>query len=414
MLNHFVSANYISPVLNYDAADALCQEIIRQVDDDNMDELKARHKIAVLLEQTRLAWRTAHEFNKSYAMQIRVDMGAEMSTLLYNKIMQTDGRGLEFDKAKGSSVAGWARTLLRTANMSLLRKVATGPIAEPNTDELNAIIHHKPDGPFQNSETDAVGYEVAMEWFSARSRQLRDNSRLQAAAQSVMFSLDVPPLIRPDHDERIRLRRLFEAAPGVAYQSACVVRSIHDRNPILTPIDAGFLALWDDFPYDEIDRVVSKNENFAYTLVAGVLADKPRPIRTTIRDFRALVRDHGVGQGWRAKADELCEAYFALEFEAYSSFDARGVAKHEMLTAGQALTRARAADTIRIAIEHPGQRLGSSQESVFAVMDDIMSTLNDRPVEPVEVSVPADDDEDAGDIEPELPLELELEVDDDF
>lgn len=410
----FVSANYISPVLNYDEADALCQEIIRHVEDDSMDELKARHKIAVLLEQTRIAWRTAHEFNKNYAMQIRVDMGAEMSTLLYSKVMQTDGRGLEFSKAKDASVAGWARSLLKTANLSLLRKVATGPIAEPNSEEQNALIHHKQDGPFQNSEADAVGYEVAREWFSSRSRQLRDNSRIQAASQAVMFSLDVPPLIRPEHDERIRLRRLFDQDPSIAYQAACVFRSIHDRNPLAASFDMGFLALWDDYRYDEIDRVVTKDEKLAQTLVTGVLADKPRPIRTTIRDFRAAVREHGTGQGWRAKADELCEAYFALEFEAYSSFDARGVAKHEMLTAGQALTRARADDTIRIAIEHPGQTLGSSPETVFATLDEIMGAMNDRPVEPVLGLEDPTDDDDAPEIEPESLKDMDLEGDDDF
>lgn len=416
-----MSATFRTPALSCDEADNLCQEIIRRVETDDIDELKAREQIAELLEKTRIAWFAANEFNKSFPPQVREDLGTEMRALLYAKVMQRDGRGLEFDRAKGASLAGWARALLRSANYSLLRKVKAPFIVDPTDGHRTYIGEQPPAQPFRNTEVEAAGFEVAMEWFTARSRQLRDNSRAQAAYQSVMFSLDVPALVRPEYSERIRLRRLYDQDPALAFRSACAVRSLRDRMGATIEVDPGFLALWDDYSYNELDRVATSNDMLAQALVTGALADKPRPIRTTVRDFRVEARSYGEGRGWRAKVDELCEVYFALEYEAYSSFDARGVSKHEMLVTGQVLTRARADDIVALVLAHPGQRLGSERAEIFAKLDEIMSKHADRPVEPVDQPAAEAEDQDAdSEAEPDVELTVEqilreaMESDDDL
>lgn len=360
-----------------DEIDQKCLRLIRNHEAGLVDSAAARNEIAVLLEQSRIAYRTARHQQRSFRSTQRThDLGVEMNQLLFTKVMQDDGSGLNLDSDQCGSVIGWARQLLKSAHFSLLRNIdsrSTKHTQLTNPDELDAEV--SPHGSYLSEDETALGnLEEAMDWFAAKSRSLRDATRIAAAAAAIQHSISVPALIRPDYNERQILRPLIEANSTLAHQSALAYRTIHDGNRTVDTDDR-ILSLWDEYKYDELDRIVSSPPGFAHALALAALSSRPRPIRNTLRDFRSRIKSTGAGRGWATLTGELAECFVALEFEAYSGFDTRGVHNVALLESGQTLNRAKAALVYQEVANYPGQTLGQTREAIHESLDAIMNEL---------------------------------------
>lgn len=360
-----------------DEIDQKCLRLIRNHEAGLVDSAAARNEIAVLLEQSRIAYRTARHQQRSFRSTQRThDLGVEMNQLLFTKVMQDDGSGLNLDSDLCGSVVGWARQLLKSAHLSLLRNIdsrSTRHTLLTTPDEMDTEA--APRALYlSDDESDLGNLEEAMDWFAAKSRSLRDATRIAAAAAAIQHSISVPALIRPDYNERQILLPVVEANSTLAHRTALAYRTIHDgNNPPET--DSRILALWDGYTYDQLDRIVSSPPGFAHALALAALSVRPRPIRNTLRDFRARIKAHGAGRGWATLTGELAECFVALEFEAYSGFDTRGIHNIALLESGQTLNRAKAGLIYGEIANYPGQTLGSTRAQIHESLDDIMNEL---------------------------------------
>lgn len=151
--------------------------------------------------------------------------------------------------------------------------------------------------------------------------------------------------------------------PEMAYNSAAAMRSLIESEPYVDHGD--FMALWDDFSFDAIDRLVTGPKEFATVLVEAVLEDRARPSRTALRSFKASVRAMGSGLGWAKLSEELTETYIALEFETSSPFDTTRQEFQDERSAGRELAIHKSADVFARVLAFDGQRLGRTVDAIY-------------------------------------------------
>lgn len=383
--------------------DTYCREILQRYADGHLSDIETRQALADALHRSGIAATVAGE--KSYnSHQQLLDVTAEMEELVVTKMMQQTAGGYDLQRGlDGASVTGWARQLLRVARNSVLRNLRTAtdrydlvePVVSVENDEIRyrsraSMVFHT-----QTREETAEMIEaadkgqrmlVAADWLSARKRHLRDNSRLEAQAASLTHAYDIPVLDRPRLQERRRLSALLTADPSLAHRSVMEMYRLvgGDADQITNPVDPGFLPLWDDFAYNNLEAIATTDPKVALTLVEAVLADRVRPSRTTLRSFRAAVKSMGPARNWSRVAEEVCESFIALEFEPYSSFDSTGAEYREQRVAGRAIAVMKAPEVFARALQHKGQRLGMTEQALYAQLDQLIRNLTD-----VEVKAPA-------------------------
>ncbi|WP_223884050.1 hypothetical protein [Pseudarthrobacter sp. BIM B-2242] len=383
--------------------DTYCREILQRYADGQLSDIDTRKALADALHRSGIAATVAGEKPYTSHQQL-VDVTAEMEELMVVKMMQQTKGGYDLQRGlDGASVTGWARQLLRVARNSISRNLRTGtdkydlvePIVSVVNDEIRfrsraSMVFHT-----QTREESAEMIEaadagqrmlVAADWLSARKRHLRDNSRLEAQAASLTHAYDIPALDRPRLEERRRLSALLTEDPSLAHRSVTEMYRLvgGDADQITSPVDPGFLPLWDDFAYNNLEAIATTDPKVALTLVEAVLADRVRPSRTTLRSFRAAVKSMGPPRNWSRVADEVCESFIALEFEAYSSFDSTGSEYREQRIAGRSIAVMKAPEVFARALKHKGQRLGTTEQALYAQLDQLIRNLTD-----VEVKAPA-------------------------
>lgn len=377
--------------------DTECHDILQRHADGVLEAPEARRLIAESLHRSGIASTVAGEKHVIGGEQLRQDLATEMEELLFQKVMQTEPGGFDLDLGLDASVTGWARQLLRAGRLSMIRNIQTrttskmtlvdpspmrqwqdsGWVAGPYSAFHTATTTDRND-PLHVSQT----MEDAADWLRSKTRHLRDSSKLAAQAATVMHGYGVPALVRPQILERKRLKAIIDAEPGLAHRSIAAMRSLIEGEPYEV-IDEGLMALWDDFSFDQIDAITRAAPRVAGVLVDSVLADRARPSRTVLRSFRASVRAMGKGRGWARLAEETCEAFIALEFEAYSSFDTTGSDYRDERVAGRRIAILKAPDVFARALAFKGQRLGLNEADMYEQLDRLIRSLTD-----LEVKVP--------------------------
>lgn len=376
--------------------------MLQRYADGHLSELETRRSLADALHRSGIAAAVAGE--KAYtSRQQLLDITSEMQELLVTKMMQTTPGGYDLARGlAGASPTGWARQLLRAGRGSINRNLRTAndkyELVEPvKTLEdgdvkfrsyASVVFHTRADEDSPELiETADIGQRmlVAADWLSARKRHLRDNSRLEAQAASLTHAYGIPALDRPRLQERRRLSALLTADPSLAHRSVTEMYRLvgGDADQVTNPVDPGFLPLWDDFAYNNLEAIATTDQKVALTLVEAALADRVRPSRTTLRAFRAAVRAMGPQRNWSRVAEDVCEAFIALEFEAYSSFDSTGAEYREQRVAGRRIAVMKAPEVFARAIAHKGQRLGLTEAAMYAQLDQLIRNLTD-----VEVKAP--------------------------
>lgn len=382
--------------------DTHCREVLQRYADGHLSALDTRKALADALHRSRIAATVAGE--KPYvSSQQLLDVTAEMEELIVTKMMQETPGGYDLARGvDGASVTGWGRQLLRSARPSINRNLRTATekyeLVEPvKTVESEIKYRTRASTAFHTSaeedsaeliEAEDIGQRmlVAADWLSARKRQLRDNSRLEAQAATLTHAYGIPALDRPRLQERRRLSALLTADPSLAHRSVTEMYRLvgGDADQVTNPVDPGFLPLWDEFAYSNLEAIATAAPKVALTLVEAALADRVRPSRTTLRAFRAAVRSMGPQRNWSRVAEDVCEVFIALEFEAYSSFDSTGSEYREQRVAGRQIAVMKAPDVFARAIAHKGQRLGMTEQAMYAQLDQLIRNLTD-----VEVKAPA-------------------------
>ena len=374
--------------------DSECHDILQRHAAGLVDASEARRLIAESLHRSGIAATVARE-KAVPSVQVMHDLATEMEEFLFQKVMQTEPGGFDLDLGLDASTTGWARQLLRSARQSMLRNIHT------RTTAKMTLVDPTPHGKGQANETlshvrfhtaasidrnDPLHLSQTMEdaadWLRSKTRHLRDSSKLAAHAATIMHAYGVPALIRPRIQERKRLKTIIDAEPGLAHRSIVAMRALIEGEPH-DAIDSGLLALWDDYSYEQIDAIARAATRVAGVLVDSVLADRARPSRTVLRSFRASVRAMGKGRGWARLAEEACEAFIALEFEAYSSFDTTGADFREERIAGRRIACLKAPDVFARALAFKGQSLGTNEPELYDQLDRLIRSLTD-----LEVKVP--------------------------
>lgn len=391
-----IAAHIVFVQLTSLATDSECHDILQRHADGLIDGIEARRLIAESLHRSGIAATVARE-KTVIGLQMMQDLATEMEELLFQKVMQTEPGGFDLDLGLDASATGWARQLLRAGRMSMIRNIQTrttskmtlvdpspmrqwqdsGWVAGPYTAFHNATTNDRID--LQNlSQT----MEDAADWLRSKTRHLRDSSKLAAQAATIMHAYGVPALVRPRIQERKRLKAIIDAEPSLAHRSIAAMRALIEGEPYEV-IDSGLMALWDDYSFEQIDNITRAAPRVAGVLVDSVLADRARPSRTVLRSFRASVRAMGKGRGWARLAEETCEAFIALEFEAYSSFDTTGADYRDERVAGRRIACLKAPDVFARALAFKGQRLGLNEADLYDQLDRLIRSLTD-----LEVKVP--------------------------
>ncbi|WP_312875834.1 hypothetical protein [Arthrobacter terrae] len=376
--------------------DSECHDILQRHADGLVGASETRRLIAESLHRSGIAGAVSKE-KTVLGLQLMHDLATEMDELLFQKVMQNEPGGFDLDLGLDASVSGWARQLLRASRLSILRNIQTrttskltlvdpspmrqwqdsGWVAGPYAAFHNATSVDRND-PIHISQT----MEDAADWLRSKTRHLRDSSKLAAQAATIMHGYSVPALVRPQILERKRLKTMVDAEPGLAHRSIAAMRALIEGEPYEV-IDEGLMALWDDYSFDQIDALTRAAPRVAGVLVDSVLADRARPSRTVLRSFRASVRALGKGRGWARLADETCEAFIALEFEAYSSFDTTGSDYRDERVAGRRIAILKAPAVFTRALAFKGQRLGLNETDMYEQLDRLIRSLTD-----LEVKVP--------------------------
>lgn len=377
--------------------DSECHDILQRHADGLVDASEARRLIAESLHRSAIVAAVAKEKGGPFGPQMVQDLAVEMEELLFQKVMQTEPGGFDLDLGLDASASGWARSLLRAGSLSMLRNIRTRTTAKMTLVDPSPMRQWQDDGVYANSysafhnaasvdRTDPAHISQTMEdaadWLRSKTRHLRDSSKLAAQAATIMHGYGVPALVRPQIMERKRLKALVDAEPGLAHRSIAAMRSLIEGEPF-EAIDEGLMALWDDYSFDQIDTITRAAPRVAGVLVDSVLADRARPSRTVLRSFRASVRAMGKGRGWARLAEETCEAFIALEFEAYSSFDTTGADYRDERVAGRRIAILKAPDVLARALAFKGQRLGLNEADMYEQLDRLIRSLTD-----LEVKVP--------------------------
>lgn len=382
-------------------ADKVCADILEAHARKEVSSERARAVIAAALLHAGIAESVANERYVSSA-QLRYDLIEDMTELMVSKVLKSGPGTYDLELGRDRSVTGWARQLLRAARGSLLRNIHTRTAAKmfpvdptpppaSNADRYSrpsyggqgvaVVAYHQAsvsddytvDGPQRHMED-------AADWLSSKTRHLRESSKLAAHAASLLHAYRVPALIRPRLEERRRLQALLAKDPFLASRSVEAMKAIVESEPLTEAIDDGLLCLWDEYSYDQLETISEADGKVARVLVDAALADRTRPSRTTLRAFRAAVRAQGKGVNWIRLADECTEAFVALEFEAFSSFDSTGAEYHAEKVAGHMLMCRKAPDVFARTLAFKGQRLGRNEKELYENLDSIISNLTDLEV----------------------------------
>ncbi|HEX9087872.1 MAG TPA: hypothetical protein VF867_10130 [Arthrobacter sp.] len=382
-------------------SDTECRAVLQQFADGDLSPFDTRKALAEALHRSGIAATVAGEKPLIDRQQL-LDITAEMEELVVTKMMQETSGGYDLDRGlDGASATGWARQMLRAARKSIERNLRTRngkyelvePIKTMENDEVRHRTHasyvfhtRSEDDTPEVIEASDSGQRmlVAADWLRARSRHLRDNSRLEAQAASLTHAYGIPALDRPRLHERRRLSALLALDSSIAHRSVTEMYRIISGDPVTDPVDPGFLTLWDEFAYNNLEAIATAAPMVASALVESVLTDRVRPSRTVLRSFRGAVRAMGPERNWSRVAEDVCEAFIALEFEAYSSFDTTGAEYRAERIAGRRIAVMKAPDVFARALAHKGQRLGLTEHAMYAQLDQLIRNLTD-----VEVKAPA-------------------------
>lgn len=377
--------------------DQECRNILRRRAAGELPDSLARRLIAEELHRSGVAYVVAGEKTVHSAQLLR-DLTDEMQALLFQKTIQTTRGGFDPDFIDGNaSTTAWARQLLRAARPSIMRNLGNraqktdlvDPMpATAHTEEESlqptsyTIFHSAVSGYDPDSELDERNKQDAADWLRSKTRHLRDNSKLAAQAATICYGYGVPTLIRPMLDERRRLKKLVDSDNALAHASVRHMLSVVERDAEVsrTDIDHGLKALWDDFTAANLATIAGAHPKIALALVDHILSDRARPSRSVLRSFRASVRALGSGKGWNLIAEELCEVFIALEFEAYSSFDSTATEFREERVAGRLIDCQKAPDVFSRAVTHPGHPAGRTVEDLYARLDRFIRALTDLEV----------------------------------
>ncbi|GAB4098643.1 hypothetical protein GCM10028789_08050 [Sinomonas halotolerans] len=318
-------------------------------------------------------------------VQFREDLADELERLLVGKVLGGGEGGYDLERARTASATGWARQFLRAARRSAARNVHARGLAkaipvdptqagpeEGGAPGVARACFHRAAAPETGWAADAVPMDEALDWFTARSRHLRDASRLAAQAAGLRHAYGLPEPVRPRPGERRRLAALVADAPQLARDSAeamhAIVAGEHtagQRPTAARACDDGLLALWDSFSRADMEALLEAPGLVGLTLVRAAVADRPKPDRSTTASFRAAVRAEGTGRGWTRAADALSAVFLALEFESSSAFDTTSEHYRRDRAEERADLCAKAPAAFDTVLAHPGQRLGRTHEEVY-------------------------------------------------
>lgn len=385
---------FVQPTIT---TDQQCRTILRRHAAGELPGDLARRLIAEELHRSGIAASVAGEKNIQQSLQVKRDLTDEMQTLLFSKTVQTTPGGFSLNYSENeTSTTAWARQLLRAARPSLMRNLVNRAgktdLVDPMPAESDVemavqptsytVFHSAVAGHETDSEMDERKKQDAADWLRSKTRHLRDNSKLAAQAATICYGFSVPQLVRPMLDERRRLKALVDADPTLAHTSARYMLSLVERGaaaPAAT-VDHGLTALWDDYTAENLSVIVNAHSRMALALVDHALADRARPSRNVLRSFRASVRALGQGKGWNLMAEELCEVFIALEFEAYSAFDSTATAFREERVAGRLIDCQKAPEVFNRAVARSGHPFGQSVEDLYAQLDRFIRELTDLEV----------------------------------
>ncbi|MFC7400911.1 hypothetical protein [Citricoccus sp. GCM10030269] len=383
-------------------SDAACRELIDRWVAGHRSETETRREIAALITASGICREVSREYQTwHYGLapgpQLSLDVEAEFTEFLFRRITEEGPEAfLDLERARNSSVVGWARQTLRSARKSVLRNLhnrtaarqelvaPTGAEDGKHTAASYAFASSTAPGTLVDGPevTQRMLLEEATHWLVSKASHHRGIARTAAGSAALRFAFNLPEPVRPDLATRRRALALL-ADPKAAHRSAqamlaCLNR-IHGWQGMFDAADQDLMALWDDYSKAQLFELVSRDTAIAHTLAAEALADRARPDRPSIRAFRAAVKDRAPmvkngrkPAGWRTCANAVCDAFLAEEFEAYSAFDTAGAATHEAKLAEREEVLATAREAYESAARFPGAPLGATVREIREQLDSII------------------------------------------
>lgn len=340
-------------LLPTDRADQLATEFAADVAAGRRDETAARWAIVSLAYEAGIIDAVVRRFHApgQFAKDVADELGRVLVSKAVGNLNLVDGAAfsceafetvtLDLSRLGSVSAMGWARQMLTAAHPNALRtlqrrlqnEISADPTVNPLQDS-GAIVDAVSDAyvratvtPFDRTFEDdmhADYVDMITDDLTEDISGARGVQRLHLTAKALLDAYELPAVIRPEAwMDREWVRIELGAHPDVAHESARAFHDIVSGLGAAATIDDRLLALWDDYNFDQIERIVTADSRVAETIAAAAVAALPRPNHKAIASAVSTVRLAQRGEPWMEMSRLLVEAWVAVECEPVSLFDTR-------------------------------------------------------------------------------------------
>lgn len=355
--------------------DTRASEIATDACRGNIDEHEARLQIMALVGLAEIDQFVVHSMSSIHPWE-RDEVSTSVRDNMLDRIL--DDNGLNLKEVQTSSVTGWARKdAYRKANWSVGELRRRQKLIESPGELPEKGVPESEDQDIHDAFLDIV------DGFETKAKGTRDKTRGIIAARTLMDAFRLPNLVLPETwEDRDWIAQQILLDPSIPYLSVLAFRRIiegeateHDMM-----IDQRILSLWDDYSYEEIDRLSGKPSGVSYRIVLTGVSRKPRPGRNTVASAVELISLSGDGEGWHEYVVDVVKTWLDRTCEALSEFTT-SVTLIDIATArARAAERARRWESVVLEGKRYGFPMGSDSASVDKFVTEVIETVSAYPL----------------------------------
>lgn len=368
-----------------DSLDLAAKEVIQAHRDGYYDQTETRKVLCALMVSSKVVYFTVDRASgRKHAVEELLD---RTQVRLSAKILDETGKYYDLDKAMNGSPAGWLRKNVAylctqyfrdidraNVRFGALDNIGGGVGADDGTARTHpSLIAYDPD-PLSDPVVDDMRQQQVDEFEEAR-QALRGQPYIRLVVQQAIDMLGVTRAVRPaDFADREHVRVAVDKDPMLAYRAletfGAVVYGTDDTESVINrEIDDRVLGLWDDFTFEQVERLIDADPGFARALAMDAVAPLPRPSQKAIAKMRGEMCRKTSGVRWRSLAATLVDAWVSTEFSAVSDYAVASVDARKTARQGHVIAISKWDTVLNSVVSYPGSPMGDTREKVRALLE---------------------------------------------
>lgn len=367
-----------------DSIDAAAQAAAASWAEGNLAEDQALWECATLVVSSAVARAVAVEkILPYYGSQVASDVETQLEDLAINKIVEQVGSNSNLSLgriARGESLLGWARGLMRTATASELRnyrrrnRTSLVPSDELTTFDLNdtAPIEDVVENVDNRPSTDGLVEEYQMRTWGTRPETVAHER-----GRTIARHLGIPQPRRVRNEDRAVVLKILKERQHAAQRAASnlVHRSPRDKR---RKDEQVLEQIWSDYDRNALEAVATGDPRLAHVLAEA--AATPRPPMTAVCRERLrrwcaaqLEPKPGEYRHWQATVREFIDAYVAWSSDGEYEFRSSKLALKS--TARHRKDGVRLDAALDELLEIHGHHLGRTRNEVIATIESVRDRI---------------------------------------